>query len=212
MDVLQAQRQRLAKALQNDKKGVFSKIYKSYDKRFFDSFGGLNTLIDFLGLNTKNKITLILQNDKGHFMRVLDYANCELYNEIYSQSDPFRSGNANICIQKTTGRHVLMVSGAYQDAPLSEILGFDYLCFKDEFEFSAGVKFTEALKAYQGKKIILFNRRLNDVTKEFLNKELDADVRLVGSYFYEFIRFGANDNKHYENKFKNILDGLIKEN
>jgi len=211
MDILQAQRQRLAKALQNDKKGVFSKIYKSYDKRFFDSFGGLNTLIDFLGLNTKNKITLILQNDKGHFMRVLDYANCELYNEIYSQSDPFRSGNANICIQKTTGRHVLMVSGAYQDAPLFEILGFDYLCFKDEFEFSAGVKFTEALKAYQGKKIILFDRRLNDVTKEFLNKELNADVQLVGSYFYEFLKFSANDAKHYQNKLMATLKRMIKE-
>ena len=62
MDVLQAQRQRLAKALQNDKKGIFSKIYKSYDRRFFDSFGGLDTLVGFLGLNTKNKITLILQN------------------------------------------------------------------------------------------------------------------------------------------------------
>lgn len=211
MDILQAQRQRLAKALQNDKKGVFSKIYKSYDKRFFDSFGGLNTLIDFLGLNTKNKITLILQNDKGHFMRVLDYANCELYNEIYSQSDPFRSGNANICIQKTTGRHVLMVSGAYQDAPLFEILGFDYLCFKDEFEFSAGVKFTEALKAYQGKKIILFDRRSNEATKEILNKELDADVQLVGSYFYEFLKFSANDAKHYQNKLMATLKRMIKE-
>jgi hypothetical protein len=211
MDVLRAQRQRLAKALQNDKKGVFSKIYKSYDKRFFDSFGGLNTLMDFLGLNTKNKITLILQNDKGHFMRVLDYANCELYNEIYSQSDPFRSGNANICIQKTTGRRVLMVSGAYQDAPLFEILGFDYLCFKDEFEFSAGVKFTEALKAYQGKKIIFFDRRVNDATKEILNKELNADVQLVGSYFYEFLKFSANDVKHYQNKLMATLKRMIKE-
>lgn len=211
MDVLRAQRQRLAKALQNDKKGVFSKIYKSYDKRFFDSFGGLNTLMDFLGLNTKNKITLILQNDKGHFMRVLDYANCELYNEIYSQSDPFRSGNANICIQKTTGRRVLMVSGAYQDAPLFEILGFDYLCFKDEFEFSAGVKFTEALKAYQGKKIIFFDRRSNDATKEILQKELNADVRLIGSYFYEFLKFSANDAKHYQNKLMATLKRMIKE-
>ena len=62
MDILQAQRQRLTKALQNDKKGVFSKIYKSYDRRFFDSFGGLDTLVGFLGLNTKNKITL--RNEK----------------------------------------------------------------------------------------------------------------------------------------------------
>lgn len=211
MDVLRAQRQRLAKALQNDKKGVFSKIYKSYDRRFFDSFGGLDTLVGFLGLNTKNKITLILQNDKGHFMRVLDYANCELYNEIYSQSDPFRSGNANICIQKIAGRHVLMVSGAYQDAPLFEILGFDYLCFKDEFEFSAGVKFTEALKAYQGKKIIFFDRRSNEATKEILNKELNADVRLIGSYFYEFLKFSANDAKHYQNKLMATLKRMIKE-
>ena len=211
MDILQAQRQRLAKALQNDKKGVFSKIYKSYDRRFFDSFGGLDTLVGFLGLNTKNKITLILQNDKGHFMRVLDYANCELYNEIYSQSDPFRSGNANICIQKIAGRYVLMVSGAYQDAPLFEILGFDYLCFKDEFEFSAGVKFTEALKAYQGKKIIFFDRRSNEATKEILNKELNADVRLIGSYFYEFLKFSANDAKHYQNKLMATLKRMIKE-
>lgn len=211
MDVLRAQRQRLAKALQNDKKGVFSKIYKSYDRRFFDSFGGLDTLVGFLGLNTKNKITLILQNDKGHFMRVLDYANCELYNELYSQSDPFRSGSANICIQKITGRHVLMVSGAYQDAPLFEILGFDYLCFKDEFEFSAGVKFTEALKAYQGKKIIFFDRRSNEATKEILNKELNVDVQLVGSYFYEFLKFSANDAKHYQNKLMATLKRMIKE-
>lgn len=211
MDILQAQRQRLAKALQNDKKGVLSKIYKFYDRRFFESFGGGDTLIRFLGLNSKNKITLIIQNDKGHFMRVLDYADISLYKEVYSLSDPFRSGNANICLEKATGRSVLMISGTYQDAPLFEILGFDYLCFKDEYEFSAGVKFGETLRAYADKKIIIFDRRSNEETKEILRKELNADVRLISSYFYEFIKFSANDAKHYQNKLMATLKRMIKE-
>lgn len=205
-------RQRLQIALQKHKTDILKKIYQAYDKRFLECFGSLNILIKYLGMNSKNKLTLIMQNDRGHFMRILDYSTTEIYSETYSSDDPFRSGNPNLSISKTTGRSVLMVSGAYQDAPLFEMLGFDYLCFKDEFEFSAGVKFDAILKAYQGKRIMFFDRQAKPETKELLERELDARTKIISSYFYEFIRFSANDNKHYENKFKNILDGLIKEN